>query len=210
MERTGPQTGSIIRAGGMALVAASIGAVAAMAHHPSTAHSGMLGPIVHAAMIVFLALQAFGFAGTAFWRGPARPLIAAGAVAYAISLFGHVAAGTINGFVVPALAGRGEGAVAHDLFILAWEANQAFARLGVLATSAAYILWSIDLLTDGGRRLKIIGFTGLVAGAVPAALLLGGAIRLDVAGAFLAYAMQAAWAALVGVTMVRASRQHMT
>lgn len=199
-------TDRLQRYGGFALIAAGIGTVGAMAHHPSGAHGGALGPIVHGVMILLLALQAFGFAGMAVWRGVSRPLIVAGAVAYAISLFGHVAAATINGFVVPALASRGHGTVGHDIFLFAWQANQAFAKLGVLATSAAYLLWSVDYLTDADRRLKAIGLVGLVTGITPAALLLGGAIRMNVAGAFLSYAVFAAWAVVVGLVMVRAAR----
>lgn len=205
----GRETDSLTRFGGVALVAASIGTVLAMAHHPTGAHGGGLGAIVHGAMILFLALMLFGFAGMTLWRGATKPLMVAGAIAYAISLIGHLTAGMINGFVVPAIAARGVGPVSHDSFVLAWETNQAFARLGVLATSAAYVLWSIDLLTDGDRRLKTISLIGLVAGLAPAALLVGGAIRMNVAGAFLSYAIQAAWAALVGFAMIRTARSSL-
>ena len=205
----GPETGPIVRYAGVALVAASIGTVAVMSHHPTGAHSGALGPAVHGAMILFLGFMAFGFVGMMLWRGASRPLMVAGVLAYAISLLGHLVAGTINGFVVPAIAARGVGAVSHDIFVLAWETNQAFAKLGVLATSAAYVLWSIGFLMDGDRRLKISGLLGLIAGIAPAAMLLGGSIQMNVAGAFLSYAIQAAWAALVGVAMIRAAKSDL-
>ena len=102
-----------------------------MAHHPTGLHGGGLGQVVHGAMIVFLALAAFGFASFAAARGAARPAILAGLIAYALALFGHAGAATINGFVVPALAARGAGAGDHAILVLAWEANQALAKLGV-------------------------------------------------------------------------------
>jgi hypothetical protein len=191
------------RIGGAALIAAAGGTVLAMAHHPVGAHSGALGPAVHAAMIAFLALTAFGFAAFAAARGPARPKILAGIILYALALFGHVGAATINGFVVPALAGRGPGAVDHDIFLLAWEANQALAKLGVIASSLAFLFWSLDFLGRSGVEARAIGMVGLAAGILPPALLLAGMIDMDVAGAFLAYAAQAAWGVCVGLHLVR-------
>jgi hypothetical protein len=195
------------RFAGAAQIAAAAASVLAMAHHPSSAHGGPLGGIVHGAMIVLLALQVYGFVHFARRRGLARPAILAGLVAYGISLFGHVAAATINGFVVPAIAARGSGAVSHDIFLFAWEANQAFAALGVYATGSAFILWSIDLLRRDAGWSRLIALAGIVAGVVPAALLASGAIRLNVGGAFIVYAIHAAWAALVGVMLIGGSNR---
>ncbi len=195
------------RLAGMALVAAAAATVLAMAHHPTGAHgNGGLSGLVHGAMITLLALQAFGFAHFARRRGLGRPLMLAGLVAYGISLFGHVGAATINGFVVPALAARGQSAVSHDTFLLAWEANQALARLGVYATGAAFLLWSLDLLRDREHWSRPIGVAGLAAGIVPVALLAAGAIRMNVGGALLVYAIHVAWAALVGLMLIRSAR----
>lgn len=190
------------RIGGTALLVAAAGTVAAMAHHPSGPGAGSLAVIVHAAMIGFIALIAFGFAAFAAARGAARPTILAGAICYAIALFGHVGAATVNGFVVPALAAR-DAAIGHDILLFAWEANQALARIGVIATGLAFILWSIDFLRRRGIETRLIGAVGLLAGAVPAALLLTGLVAMNVAGASLIYALQAAWTALVGLHLVR-------
>ena len=200
----GGEAGRRDRIGGAALIAGAAGTVLAMAHHPSHADAP-LGGLVHGAMIALLGALAFGFLRFAIARGPARPAILAGLIAYAASLFAHLGAATINGFVVPALAARGAAGepVAHDLFVLAWEANQALARLGVAATGAAYLFWSADLLRRPGGWARLIGALGLIAGAVPAILLLGGWLRMDVAGAFLVYAAHAAWAAAVGLYLWR-------
>ena len=174
-----------------------------MAHHPSGAHAGGLGGLVHGAMILFLAVLAWGFLTFALRRGAARPAILAGLAAYGVSAFAHFGAATLNGFVVPALAARGHGAVGHDVFLFAWEANQALARLGVYATGAAFVLWGADLLRGPGRDTRALGAIGLLAGAVPAAMLAFGWIGMNVAGAFTAYAAHAAWSALVGVQLMR-------
>ena len=195
------------RIAGATLIASAAAIVLAMAHHPAGAHGGGgLAGVVHGAMILLLALQAFGFAHLAGRRGLGRPLILAGLVAYGISLFDHVGAATINGFVVPALAARGQGAVSHDIFLLAWEANQALARIGVYATGAAFLLWSLDLLRDRAPWPRLVGLAGLAAGLVPAALLATGTIRMNVGGAMLVYAVHVAWAALVGLMLIRSER----
>lgn len=186
---------------GAALLAAALLAVLAMAHHPANADAGAIGGIVHGAMIALAALLAFGFAHFSLRRGLDRPTILAGLIAYGTSLFAHIGAATINGFAVPALAAR-EG-VGHDLFQFAWELNQALADLGAFATSAAYVLWSFDFLGRPGRETRAIGLAGLLAGTVPAVLLATGFLRMDLSGAMTVYAVQAAWAALVGLHVAR-------
>ena len=191
------------RIAGLVMIAASLGVVVAMGHHPSGAHGGPLGWVVHGGMIILLSLLTWGFVLFCVDRGAARPLIVAGLLAYAISLFAHIGAATINGFVVPALANPAAPPVSHDLFRMAWYTNQALAQLGVYATGAAYVLWSIDLLRDSSQGAKLAGGLGLLAGVVPAVLLATGVVRLDVAGAFVIYAAHVAWAALIGLLMWR-------
>jgi hypothetical protein len=190
------------RIAGGAMIGAAALSVLAMAHHPTHIDgNGGLNGFIHATMIVLVTTTFFGFAHFALRRGVARPAVLAGLIAYAISLFAHIGAATINGFVVPALASR--GVTDHGLYLFAWEANQALAGLGVYATAAAYSLWALDCLRRPGLEPKALGALGLVAGLVPASLLGAGAIRMDVAGAILAYALFSAWAVLVGAHIYR-------
>lgn len=188
------------RIAGAALMSAAGAIVLVMAHHPTSAHAGAIGGLVHGAMIVLISLLAFGFARFAIRRGLVRPAVLAGLVAYGIALFGHVGAATINGFVVPALAAR--HVASHDIFLFAWQANQALAALGVYAGSVAYLLWSLDFLGRRGTEPRLIGLAGLAAGLVPAILLGFGGLVLDVAGAMVVYAIQSGWAAVVGIHLV--------
>jgi len=191
------------RIAGGALIAGSLLSVLAMAHHPDHVDPGGLVGIVHGAMIVLMSVIAFGFAHFALRRGLRRPAILAGLIAYFIGLVADLGAGTTNGFIVPALAARGADLSGHDVFLLAWEANQALARLGVFATAAAFTFWSIDFLRRTGLEAKAIGGLGLLAGLVPAILLATGATDMHVAGAFMAYAAFAAWGAIVGMHLLR-------
>jgi uncharacterized protein (DUF486 family) len=191
------------RIAGGAMIGAAALSLLAMAHHPTGAHDAAMGGLVHGVMIAVTSATFFGFAHFALRRGIGRPAILAGLIAYGIALFAHIGAATINGFVVPALAQRGAALAGHDVFLLAWEANQALAHLGIYATSIAFAFWSLDFLRRAGIEAKAIGALGLLAGLVPAALLGAGAIRTDVAGAGLAYAAFGAWAAIVGLHLLR-------
>ena len=102
---------------------------------------------------------------------------------------------------MPSLAER--GSIPHEIIDLAWEANQALAGLGVIAAGAAILLWSLDFLGRGGAEARVIGTAGLIAGTLPAVLLIVDVIEMNFAGAFLAYALQAAWGAAVGFHLVR-------
>ena len=183
------------RIAGNALIAAAALIVLMMAHHPTGTGGGM-GQFVHGVLIVLVGVTIYGLAHLALRRGIARPDVLAGAVAYAIGAMGSIGAGTINGFVVPALAAH-EG-LDRGPFVFAWEANQALAWLGVIATGAAFALWSLGLVRANGWP-RAIGVLGLVAGAAPVALLASGAVRMNVTGAILVYSTHALWIAAAGL-----------
>ena len=189
------------RDGGMALMAGAVASIILMMNHPSGAHGGPLGGIVHGGMMLALSAIMFGFVAFALGRGARTPLII-GLIAAAVSLAAHIAAATINGFTVPVMAGWHGGTPGHDVFLLAWLLNQALAQIGVFATGIAYLCWAIDLRRDQ----PILAAAAAVAGVVPAALLATGVIKLDVHGALLAYGLHGLWALALGVKMFRASR----
>jgi hypothetical protein len=181
------------RAAGIALIGAAALSMLAMAHHPASRNAGAMIGIVHGVMILVIGVMTYSFAHFARLRGLERPAVLAGLVAYGIGAVANVGAGTINGFIAPALAAH-EPAVSHDLFVLAWEANQALAKLGVVAIGLAYALWSLNLW----RRSRTLALSGLLAGGIPAVLLIGGWIDMHLHAAILVYAAQALWAALLG------------
>lgn len=187
------------RLAGAMLAAASALSVLVMAHHPTSFDAATFGNLVHGALMILLLIVLAGFARFASGRGLQRFPVLAGLVFYAAAAFGNLLAATINGFAVPALAAR-EPAISKDVFRFAWELNQALAYAAVYAISLAFILWGADLVT---RKRKVAGLAGLAAGAIPAALLATGAIDMHVAGAFIIYAMEAAFGVIIGVLMMR-------
>lgn len=198
MAQADNSTDSLTRDGGIALAAAAVVSIVLMMNHPTRAHAGAAGGIVHGGMMVALAALLFGFLAFARVRGPSTTVLA-GLIAYAIGAGAHVIAATINGFAVPAMANWPRGAPGHDVFLLAWQLNQGLAGVGIVATGIAYVSWAIALRRDH----LLLAAAGALAGAVPAGLLLAGIIQLDVHGALFAYGLHGLWALALGVTMWR-------
>lgn len=190
------QIGTSDRIAGAALIVAAALSMLVMAHHPTSAQATLMGEMVHGAMITLIAIIGYGLTHMARRIGLDRPLVLAGLIALMIGIFGDIGAGTINGFVVTALAAKGP--IDPNIASLAWEANQALARLGVAATGAAYLLWSIGFVRQGGWA-RWLGLFGILAGVVPFALLATGLLRMNLHGAIPIYAGQSIWAVLAGL-----------
>jgi hypothetical protein len=200
--------GSGDKAAGIALVAAAVGIVFGMAHHPTRLAEAELAVIVHAFMIVMVWAMLFGFTHFARTRGLGRPALLAGLLAYAIGAGANIGAATVNGLATPALSENGVRTVGPDIFAFAWALNQALDAIGVFGVGAAYFLWSLDLLRDRTVLARVAAATGMLTGAATMALLATGALRMNVHGAFIVYAAQVGWAALVGVYMLRGGLAH--
>ena len=186
---------------GAALAIAAALTVLAMAHHPTgTALAATLGRAVHGVLMVLILLMLAGFIRFAAMRGLGRFVVALALTFYASGTLANLLAGAINGFVVPALLER--GAYETNAALL-WTMNQTFAKSAVYAISAAFALWGADMLARGPR---LIGAAGIVAGALPAALLAAGALDMDVAGALVLYGGQALFAVLAGIHLATARR----
>ena len=87
-----------------------------------------------------------------------------------------------------------------DIFVAAWEANQALASMGVYATGIAFILWGVQLLASGAR---MTGIVGLVSGVVPMILIGGDILSMDLDGALIIYSTHALLPMLLGAVVLR-------
>jgi hypothetical protein len=204
----GPATG---RLAGIVLMLTALLTVVAMGHHPSGHEApgpglGMtLGGFIHAAMIVLLAGTLWGLVIFSLRERPNGWTVGA-LLAYGIGTVGNVAAGTINGFVVPALADEVDPSLASEVFLMLWQANQAAAELGIYASSAAFALWSVHLLRRKPKPDVLLGVVGIIVAAGTAGALYSGIISLDISGAQVAYGAQALWTGLVGLQLYRSAR----
>lgn len=215
------------RATGLILVIASVLSIAAMTHHPSTGASGTaerlaetareatLAGWVHGLLIALMLLIFWGllrFAG-GLHGGWSSSRTQIGAVAYAVGVVCMIGAAAVSGFVVPGLAAHYaeqapevmEGAV--PILRLCFEVNQALARIGAVAMSAAILLWSWVLAASAAPRWgRALGAFGLLVGAFPVLGLLTGSLELDVHGMLAVIVAQAAWTIGVGVWHIQRTR----
>ena len=191
------------KAAGIALVAAAVGVVAGMAHHPTHLAQAQMAVIVHAFLLVMVWAMLFGFTHFARRRELDRPAVLAALIAYAVGTLANIGAATVNGLVTPALVEDGVRQVGADIFAFAWALNQALDAIAVFAIGAAYLLWSADLLRDRTVFARLLAGLGILCGAAPALLLASGTLSMNLTGAFIVYAAQVGWAALAGAWMLR-------
>ena len=191
------------RIAGIALIAAAAGILFGMAHHPTQLAEARMAVLVHAFMILMVWAMLTGFTHFARRRGLSRPAVLAGLTAYAIGAAANIGAATVNGLVTPSLVENGVRTAGPDVFAFAWALNQALDAIGVFAVGATYLLWSLDLLRDRTAFARIAAALGALTAAATMALLAGGSIRMNLSGAFIVYAAQVLWAALIGLFMVR-------
>lgn len=192
---------------GPVLIASAVLVIFVMGHHPSGHGQGegvSLSHIVHGAMIVLLVTQLWALSVFALARaGDGWRL--AGLVFLAIATVAQLIAGTINGFVVAEVAGHGADLIPQAVFVALWEINQGFAAVGLSLAGLGFVLFGIGLIRQGGLMALLTGLAVIAAGAVSSALLLSGMIALDIAGAFIAYGLQAAALIILGLGLARRS-----
>jgi len=214
----GASTAGEARLAGVLLVAATLLSILMMAHHPSAsthdpaslaadiAGSATLSRVVHGVLIAIIGVELYAFVVFSGRITPGRSAARAGFVAYAIGAGAMMGAALISGFIVSSLgvyyAGTADPAPFVDFARLCMTGNQALAKLGVAAMSAAIVLWAVALLHDRARArwLAIVGFA---AGLAPAIALFAGAIRLDVHGMLLVVIAQAIWNLAAGTELIR-------
>ena len=217
--RTAPSSRQAALAGAI-LAVATLLEIAAMAHHPSVHSSNAADAVrqigelsalsgwVHGSLLALMLIAAYGLSEFAVRRDLRRPLIRAGAIAYAAGVLVMLGAAMVSGFIISDLVAYTPHATATDLQInaqiltLCRILNQTWAKFGAIAMSAGIGLWSVDLLRDTGIA-RALGVLGLVAGLLPALAIIFGWMHLDVHGMTAVVLMQAVWCVAVGVAMVR-------
>lgn len=181
---------------GCLMIGAALLAVLTMAHHPDASGSTALARAVHGGLLV---LSLFLLAG--FWMvsekiGLGLVGVKIAMVAYSYGVFAVCIAGTVNGFVVPALIDA--GVLDEGLSRFAWELNQSLAYGSAYAVAVASVLWGAVLVRRPGILARVMGAAGLLTGAVPAALLASDALDMHIAGAMVVYTAHWLFAGLAG------------
>ena len=204
---------------GISLVASSIVAMAAMAHHPTAGGGGdfaafarnverMAGvnQAVHGTMILLVAVLTWTLLAFAARRGLHRPLVMAGLVAWAIGAVIMIIPPVFNGFVIVDIARRAlVSPETADMLRITMQTLSSgvgvIVMIGAIGMSMAVFLWSADLARDTGSP-RWTGVLGLVAGAGLVIALPAGIGRLDLAGMTLVVVAWTVWFLAVGTLMI--------
>ena len=188
-------------AAGWTLIATGILTILLMAQHREGGDGGVMTPLVHGGLQAVIIVQLAAFVTVA--RSQGRSLVMNTALLFiAAGQIAGLGAATINGFVVPELAAYPAQEIGPDIGRLAWEANQALARLGVVAIGTGFALWSVLLWKNAQKGLALAGWS---AGLIPALLIGSGHIGMHLHGALFAYLTQAAWVIALGWSFTRRS-----
>lgn len=203
---------------GATLIAAALVFVVVMSFHP-TAHQILeaddvadfahLNRHVHALALAGVPIAFLGLLG--LWRRLGRGNLATAAlVCWGFSSVAVTSAAVTSGFVASELmiemaAPGAEVEAVHRLLDFAGAGVHAFATAYLVAGSIAIALWAAAIL-HGGRLHRASGVAGLIAGAGPLLLFLGGHLRLDVHGFGMLVVLQGIWMVWVGVLLCRPAR----
>jgi hypothetical protein len=205
---------------GYGLTTLAVGSVLLMAMHPTAgthdvgefvarAGHGVPGnTFVHGSLITVILLMTACFLWLRDALGARRILVRAGSVALMTGSSGLVAAGLINGFIVPNFSshfvesGTAEVAALKPVLVFAREANASCARVGMVGLSLAAVAWSVCILGIPGWR-RYAGTIGLICGVVPLVLHAADHMNMNVSGFGLFVQIHAVWAAIAGAVLIR-------
>jgi hypothetical protein len=164
--------------------------------------------LVHSALIALVAALLCGYWGLSSRLGMRSLVVRGGLIAYLLGALALIAAGVINGLVLPELAARFQGRPPEQLEVLrpglalCHAVNQVCSRVGTFALSVAVVLWSVALTRRPGAA-RAVGVFGYLAGALPLLALLGGHLRMDVHGMLAFLLAQTAWGLAVAALLLR-------
>jgi len=200
---------------GSALMAGALAGMVTMLLHPTgnqllsdVQHMAPLGVAVHALALVGLPVSFFGAIGLSRLLGTSGNAALAGLVAYGMAQLAVMIAAVASGLLAPALAGQmvsttgAEHDIAAALFHYTGAINQAFAKVFVVASSAAILFWSATILAHG-RLARGAGVLGAIVGALALFAVVVGHLRLDVHGFGAVVLCQGIWMITVGVLLAR-------
>lgn len=199
---------------GILLIAGALTGMLVMSLHPTahdyfepgaSEHVALLNMIVHGLALAALPAVFLGLLGLTR-RLASSDLAVAALVVYGFACVAITTAAIASGFVFTDVAERMTDAagasrdIFHELLTYTGILNQAFAKVNVVASSVAILLWSMAILKS---RLmsRVIGNAGLIVGGALLVAFFAGHLRLNVHGFGIVVFLQGVWLIWIGVLM---------
>jgi hypothetical protein len=202
------------------LIAAPLVTVLIMAIHPTGRDLAMdyervarVNHFVHGTAMLALPLVFLGLLGLSR-RLRHADLAVAGLVGYGVAVVSWMIAGVASGYLQTELLGELRDVAPPDeamylaLGHYTWWVNQAFAAVGVVASSLAIALFSAAMLRRRGAW-RYLGLAGLLGMVLLLLFRAGGALDLDVQGFGIIVGFQTGWLVAAGIALwVGATPRH--
>ena len=165
---------------GLILILSALGSLIAVAHHPvieapetnelltRIRESAFADRFVHGALILFIVAQLFAFCRFTQRQGIRRAPVLFGLIFYVLGTVAMISAALIDGFLVPKIgesyldAAQATTDTGLSLLRFCSIAIQLFTKSGVIAISAAILLWSASLIRTG-RAPFLAALVGVAA-----------------------------------------------
>ena len=205
---------------GGALALGTLASLVTMALHPrggtgealrdgeSLSRAGIAAVVSHSIAIAGIPLLLLGLWGLSRRLGWDSALVRLAFAAYAVGSAAVLNAAVMSGFVatgtamvIRAATPEG-GKVVQSFFAYTFVLNQGFAKVYVVASSAAMLLWSARAIRLGGGW-RGAGIFGVCAGAAAAALVLTGTLPLNVHGFGIVVLLQSSWTLWMAALLTR-------
>jgi len=199
------------RVAGIALIAGALVPLLVIGMHPTghdlisdgaAQHQAMVNRLVHSIMLAAQPVLFLGLLGLSRYLGWS-PLPTAALVVYGFGIAAVLSAAVVSGFVAPGVIERvgsaesGAEPTYQALLVYSGLLNQGFAKVYVVSSGVAIMLWSAAILA-AARLSRTAAVLGLVAGAALALGVVSGHLRLNVHGIVVVSLLQALWLVLVG------------
>lgn len=164
---------------------------------------------VHVVAMACLCGLMFGYTVLSQRLDLKRPTVLIGLIAYAFGSVLMLSATILDGFISTGIAADFVNSTPDAAQAARWMIHVVesivltdTARVAWVLQSAAAIAWSLALLRDAGMR-RVVGCIGLVAGGLPAALVIAAGAKMDLSVVVGTLLLQAVWNIAAGVLLVR-------
>jgi hypothetical protein len=138
-----------------------------------------------------------------------RAPVLMGLVTYALGSVLMFAATILDGFISTGIAADFVNGTPEAIQAARWMIHVVesialtdIARVAWVLQSVAAIAWSVALVRDAGMR-RVVGYIGLVAGALPAAMVILAGAQMDLSVVVGTLLLQAVWNLAAGVLLLR-------
>jgi len=201
---------------GILLIVGAVTGLVVMTHHPTArtllepgafAHQARLNGLVHGLALASVPVLFLGLLGLTRRLGWSDLGVAA-LVVYGFATVAVTSAAVASGFVATEVIGRmaeAEGSARdldHALMEYTGMLNQGFAKVDVVASSVALLLWSAAILKSRVMP-RVVGHVGVIVGGAVLLAFFAGHLRLNVHGFGIVVFLQAVWLIWIGVLLCR-------